>query len=184
MRSNMQPLVAMWIDTICATILSFEPMTGKRLWLYLDELQSLGKLESFVPAATKGRKHGLRIVGSLQNWSQLNSSYGRDEADTLLSCFRNYIILAAANSKNADIAMEILGKQEVKRARVSFTAGRPSRSYEIKQEHVVMDSEIANLDDLEAFVTFGESFPLSRIKLKHRAYPKRNKAIMVKGQTA
>jgi type IV secretory pathway TraG/TraD family ATPase VirD4 len=49
----------MWIDTICATILSYEPMTGKRLWMFLDELQSLGKLESFVPAATKGRKHGL-----------------------------------------------------------------------------------------------------------------------------
>lgn len=184
MRSNMQPLVAMWIDTICATILSFEPMTGKRLWLYLDELQSLGKLESFVPAATKGRKHGLRIVGSLQNWSQLNSSYGREEADTLLSCFRNYIILAAANSKNADMAMEILGKQEVRRMRVSWTAGRPSRAQEIKAEHVVMDSEIANLDDLEAFVTFGESFPLSRIKLKHRSYQERNQAILVKGQAA
>ncbi|HCF9651464.1 TPA: type IV secretion system DNA-binding domain-containing protein, partial [Pseudomonas aeruginosa] len=95
MRDTMRPLVATWIDTICATILSSEPMTGKRLWLFLDELQSLGKLESFVPAATKGRKHGLRMVGSLQDWSQLNASYGRDDADTLLSCFRNYVILAA-----------------------------------------------------------------------------------------
>jgi hypothetical protein len=28
-------------------------------------LESLGKLESFVPAATTGRKHALRIVGSI-----------------------------------------------------------------------------------------------------------------------
>ncbi len=42
MRSTKQPLVAMWIDTICATILSYKPMTGKRLWLFLDELQLLG----------------------------------------------------------------------------------------------------------------------------------------------
>jgi type IV secretory pathway TraG/TraD family ATPase VirD4 len=182
MRSTMQPLVAMWIDTICATILSYEPMTGKRLWLYLDELQSLGKLESFVPAATKGRKHGLRMVGSLQDWSQLNENYGVESAKTLLSCFRNYVILAASNSKNADIAMEILGKQEVKRARQSHTAGRLTRSFEIKQEHVVMDSEIANLDDLEAFVTYGESFPMARIKLPYVKHRDRNPAIMIAGE--
>lgn len=182
MRSTMQPLVAMWIDTICATILSYEPMTGKRLWLYLDELQSLGKLESFVPAATKGRKHGLRMVGSIQDWSQLNASYGVEDAKTLLSCFRNYVILAASNSQTADMAMNILGQQEVKRIRISHSAGRATRSQEIKKEHVVMDSEISNLDDLEAFVTFGESFPMTRIKLPYVKHRERNEAILITGQ--
>ena len=184
MRSTMQPLVAMWIDTICATILSYEPMTGKRLWLYLDELQSLGKLESFVPAATKGRKHGLRMVGTIQDWSQLNTSYGIEEAKTLLSCFRNYVILAASNAETALMAQKVLGQQEVKRMRTSHNAGRTNRSPEIKKEFVVMDSEISNLDDLEAFLSFGESFPMSRIKLPYVKHKERNEAILITGQVA
>lgn len=183
MRDTMRPLVATWIDTICATILSSEPMTGKRLWLFLDELQSLGKLESFVPAATKGRKHGLRMVGSLQDWSQLNASYGRDDADTLLSCFRNYVILAAANAKNAEMAKEILGNQEVKRFRKSWTAGRMTRAEEIKLEPVVMDSEISNLNDLEAYVKFAEDFPITKIKTPYVDYKERAPAIVI-GQAA
>ncbi|APQ06930.1 MULTISPECIES: type IV secretion system DNA-binding domain-containing protein [Pseudomonas] len=184
MRATMQPLVAMWIDTICATILSYEPMTGKRLWLYLDELQSIGKLESFVPAATKGRKHGLRIVGTIQDWSQLNENYGIESAKTLLSCFRNYVILAAANAETALMAQRVLGKQEVRRMRTSMTAGRPTRAAEIREEFVVMDSEISNLDDLEAFVSFGESYPMARIKLPYVNHKERNAPIMITGVAA
>ncbi|MBD4198019.1 type IV secretion system DNA-binding domain-containing protein, partial [Xanthomonas citri pv. citri] len=65
MRAAQRPLVATWIDTICATILSISDDAqhlSRRLWLFLDELESLGRLESFVPAATKGRKHGLRMA--------------------------------------------------------------------------------------------------------------------------
>ena len=68
MQSELRSLVSAWIDTVCATILSNEPGTDNRFWLFLDELQSLGRLESFIPAATKGRQHGLRIVGCIQDW--------------------------------------------------------------------------------------------------------------------
>nr|WP_228857468.1 type IV secretion system DNA-binding domain-containing protein [Pseudomonas syringae]QOQ33314.1 IncW plasmid conjugative protein TrwB (TraD-like protein) [Pseudomonas syringae pv. actinidiae] len=185
MRDTMKPLVATWIDTICATILSSEPMTGKRLWLFLDELQSLGKLESFVPAATKGRKHGLRMVGSLQDWSQLTASYGRDDADTLLSCFRNYVILAAANAKNAGMASEILGNHDVKRWRKSYTAGKLTRTEEVtRDEPVVQASEISNLPDLVAYVKFGEDFPITKVKTPYIDYKERAQAIMITGQAA
>ena len=185
MRDTMKPLVATWIDTICATILSSEPMTGKRLWLFLDELQSLGKLESFVPAATKGRKHGLRMVGSLQDWSQLNASYGRDDAETLLSCFRNYVILAAANAKNAGMASEILGSHDVKRWRKSHTAGKLTRTEEVtRDEPVVQASEISNLPDLVAYVKFGEDFPITKVKTPYIDYKERAQAIMITGQAA
>ena len=118
MRTAQRPLVATWIDTVCATILSFEPATAARLWLFLDELESLGKLESFVPAATKGRKHGLRIVGSIQDWAQLDETYGKDPARTLLACFRNYLIFGAANAPNGHKGSEILGGSVVERAHI------------------------------------------------------------------
>lgn len=181
MRASLRPLNATWIDTICATILSYAPMTGKRLWLMLDELESLGKLESFVPAATKGRKHGLRMVGTIQDWSQLDANYGHDAAKTILSCFRNYLLLGASNALNADKASQILGSHEVERLRVSYNGGgrTSTRSFVHEKEPLVLDSEISNLQDLCGYIKFGEDFPVARITLPYVDYPERNKAIEV-----
>lgn len=185
MRAAQRPLVAAWIDTICATILSYEPMTGNRLWLYLDEIESLGMLESFVPAATKGRKHGLRIVGTIQDWAQLDETYGKDRAKTLLACFRNYLVFGASNAFNADKASEILGDQEVERWKWTFNMGGKggggrSRMLAHEKERIVMDSEISNLRDLSGYVMFGEDFPTAAFKVPYVNYPRRATAIEIR----
>lgn len=178
MRSAQRPLVATWIDTICATILSYEPMTDTRLWLFLDELESLGRLESFVPAATKGRKHGLRIVGSIQDWAQLDEVYGQNAARTLLACFRNYLIFGASNALNAHKASEILGKQQVEREHITRNKGGRSRVVRAEApEFVVLDSEISNLKDLQGYVLFAEDFPIAKIKLSYVHHAVRAQAI-------
>ncbi|SAL60181.1 type IV secretion system DNA-binding domain-containing protein [Caballeronia humi] len=187
MRAAQRPLVATWIDTICATILSLPDdgqVLSRRLWLFLDELESLGKLESFVPAATKGRKHGLRMAASIQDWAQLDETYGRDAARTLLGCFRNYLIFGASNALNADKASEILGKHHVERIQITTNAGaRGGRSRHVvasPPEPVVLDSEISNLKDLEGYVLFAEDFPIARITLPYVKYPHRAAAIDIR----
>ncbi|PNR90616.1 TrwB protein [Xanthomonas oryzae pv. oryzae] len=189
MRAAQRPLVATWIDTICATILSISDDTqhlSRRLWLFLDELESLGRLESFVPAATKGRKHGLRMAASIQDWAQLDETYGKDAAKTLLGCFRNYLIFGASNALNADKASEILGKQHVERIQITTNAGgiggggRSRHVIASPPEPVVLDSEISNLKDLEGYVMFAEDFPIAKIKLPYVKYPHRAAAIDIK----
>ncbi|EHP44179.1 TrwB protein [Cupriavidus basilensis OR16] len=187
MRAAQRPLVATWIDTICATVLSQaepDPTSDVRFWLFLDELDSLGRLESFVPAATKGRKHGLRIVGSIQDWAQLDETYGKDQARTLLACFRNYLIFGAANAYNADKASEILGNHEVERVKETLTMGGGrggrSRVVEATKEPVVMDSEISNLRDLHGYVMFAEQFPIAKIVVPYVSYPQRAPAIQIR----
>lgn len=184
MRSSQKPLVATWIDTICATILSHEPRTAKRTWLFLDELESLGRLESFVPAATKGRKHGLRIVATIQDWAQLDETYGRDSAKTLLACFRNYVIFGASNAYNSDKASEILGDHEVERYRISYQlggrGGGRTRAGTHEKERMVMDSEISNLPDLTGYVMFAEEFPIAKITIPLLKYPARAVALEAK----
>lgn len=178
MRAAQRPLVATWIDTICATILSYEPMSGKRLWLFLDELESLGKLESFVPATTKGRKHGLRIVGSIQDWAQLDENYGKEAARVLVSCFRSYVILAAANAQTAERASEVLGEHEVERWRFTYSdGGKRSKALGHERERLVLPSEIANLPDLSGYVMFAEEFPVARFSMQYEQLTTRNAAI-------
>lgn len=189
MRAAQRPLVATWIDTICATILSISNDAqhfSRPLWLFLDELESLGKLESFVPAATKGRKHGLRMAASIQDWAQLDETYGKDAAKTLLGCFRNYLIFGASNALNADKASEILGKQHVERIQITTNVGggggggRSRNIVATPPEPIVLDSEISNLRDLEGYVMFAEDFPITKIKLPYVKYPHRAIAIDIK----
>lgn len=184
MRAEQRPLVATWIDTICASILSAEPDGARRLWLFLDELDSLGKLESFVPAASRGRKHGLRIVGSIQDWAQFDETYGRDAARALLGCFRNYLVLGAANAYNAERASQILGRQHVERQRLSRNqgggrSGATRSRYECPPEPIVLDAEIANLNDLTGYLMFAEDFPVARITLPLRLHPRRAAALQM-----
>jgi len=182
MRNSQLPLVAAWVDTFCAAILSSRPEDAPRIWLFLDELESLGKLESLVPAATKGRKHGLRIVATIQDWSQLDTQNGHDVSKTILGCFRAYAIFGASNAYNSDRASEILGKQVVERTHYTKSAfGRIlSQSVQTHTEPVVMDSEISNLKDLEGFIMFAEDFPMARIKLEYFKYHKKNEGIVSK----
>ncbi len=181
MRTSLKPLVATWIDMVCSTVLSFQPMGGKRLWLLLDELHALGKLESFVPAATNGRRYGLRIVAGLQDWAQLDESYGSNAAKTILACFRNYLILGASNALNADKASEIIGDHEVERWKITQGSGSRGRSRAIvhERERVVLDAEISNLPDLSAYLLFAEALPLAKIKLSYQAQPVRVKPFEV-----
>lgn len=183
MRAAQLPVIATLVDTFCSTILSYEPMSGKRVWLSVDELASLGKLESFVGAATKGRKHGLRIIASIQDWAQLDECYGKDSAKTILSCFRNYIIFGASNAYNAEKASEVLGDHEVERLKETSNIGAVansstgSRAVGHERERLVYPSEISNLPDLTGYIKFGEDFPAARHKIDYVEYPRRHISI-------
>src|SRR3546814_18536095 len=100
------------------------------------------------------------------------------------SCRPNYVLRAAANAETAIKASAILGEQEVRRARVSFTAGRQTRAQEIKKEYVVMASELSKLNDIKAYLKFGEDFPITKIKLPYVDTKERATSIVLTGQAS
>ncbi|WP_252433853.1 type IV secretion system DNA-binding domain-containing protein [Burkholderia multivorans] len=53
---------------------------------------------AFEPAVSKGRKHGLCVVGGLQDVVQLKMNLGKDPADAVLACFRSMLALGGANA--------------------------------------------------------------------------------------
>src|SRR5919206_507183 len=109
---------------------SFREARDRRLWMFLDELASLEKLPSLEDAATKGRKAGLRIVAGLQSTAQLEKIYGREEAQTLRSCFRSLVALGGAKTdpKTCDDMSQSLGEHEVEREGYSKSHGARSET--------------------------------------------------------
>lgn len=177
MADALRPLISTWLDIISTSILSLPPNPESRIWLIIDELASLEKLNSLEAALTKGRKHGLRVVAGLQSTAQLDRLYGKDEAVVLRSCFRNLLILGGSSSDpdTAEVFSRGLGEWDVERKQSSITRTRQgsNRTQTIQRvkERVVLPSEIMNLPKLTGFLSLAGDYPLAKIELKPRTFP-------------
>ncbi len=171
MAEALKPLISAWVDVLCTSILSLGEDHGRRIWMFLDELASLEKLPSLEDAATKGRKAGLRIVAGLQSTAQLERIYGREEAQTLRSCFRSLVVLGGAKTdpRTCEDMSQSLGEHEVERENVGTTSGwkgeSTSRQVQRARERVVLPSEIASLPSLTGYLAFAGDHPIAKVKL-------------------
>ena len=85
-----------WLDLIYAMILSERPTFDRRLWVYKDELASLGRLYSFEAAVSKGRKHGLCVVGGVQDWYSWTSNWANCPRRQCVCGFRSLLAMGGA----------------------------------------------------------------------------------------
>jgi len=179
MAEALRPLISAWVDVLCTSILSLGDDPRRRIWMFLDELASLEKLPSLEDAATKGRKAGLRIVAGLQSTAQLERIYGREEAQTLRSCFRSLVVLGGARTdpRTCEDMSLSLGEREVEREHHGRARGErgSSTSSQIQRtrERVVLPSEIAGLPDLTGYLAFAGDHPVARVRLGFVRYPER-----------
>lgn len=184
MLEALKPLVSTWVDILCTSILTLPESRHRRLWMIVDELDSLQKLPSLEDAATKGRKHGLRIVAGIQSTAQLERTNGEKDATVLRSCFRSILVLGGGKSDNktAEDLSRSLGEHEVERETHGETTnargGSRSRNTRIERERVVMPSEIQSLPILTGYLAFAGEFPIARVTLTPREYPVRHPAIV------
>lgn len=176
MAEGLKPLISAWADVVCTSVLSLPEDPNRRIWLMIDELASMEKLASLEAAATKGRKHGLRLIAGLQSTAQLEDIYGANEAQTLRSCFRSLVVLSGAKSdpKTCEDMSKALGEHEVERESYSTSHNHKgpnrSRQYRHDKERVVMASEIAALPDLVGYVSFASDYPIAKVKLEYTDY--------------
>ncbi len=186
MAEALRPLISTWLDILCTSALSL-PIVSKlpkekqqRIWLIIDELASLERLNSLEAALTRGRQHGLRIVTGLQSTAQLEHLYGRDKSVALRSCFSNLLLLGGTSSdaQTAKDFSEGLGDQYFQRVQVSKTRTRNGiNKTEVNQrlkEAIVLPSEIVNLPKLTGFLSLAGEYPLAKIKLKPLDLPVRH----------
>ena len=113
MQAALAPLLASWADIATNPVLTLPPDPSRRVWLVLDELAALGKLNGLEAGLTLGRKHGLAVLAGLQSTAQLDRLYGRESATVLRACFRNLVVLAIAKSDptTADELSRSLGER-------------------------------------------------------------------------
>ena len=174
MQSALAPLLATWVDVVATAVLSLPPDPTRRVWLVLDELAALGKLNSLESALTLGRKHGLATIVGVQSTAQLDRLYGKDSATVLRGCFRNLVVLAIAKTDpaTAEEFSLALGEREVLRedeSRSTSASGTGvSQSLRRTRERLVLPSEISGLPSLQGFLAVAGDAPIVRLTLVPR----------------
>lgn len=171
-------LVATALELALVEGLSLSENQERGLWYVADEVDSLGKVTSLRAGLTKLRKYGGRCVLGLQTVAQLRTTYGRDEAQTLIANTSVKCILRAGDAETAK-SMELeLGEQEIERGQVndsfSESEGGQSQSQSVSsqvlRQSAVMASEIMGLPDLQGFLKIpGDE--IARIAVEYVAMP-------------
>ena len=183
MQAALRPLVSCWADIIANAVLSLPQDDDRRIWLILDELGGLSRLNSLEGALTRGRKHGLCVVAGLQSTAQLDRTYGRESAIVLRSCFRNLIVLGQAKSDpdTAEFLSRALGEAEKERAQHSQSKGAQGKSDSVTWQHaterLVLASELTELPDLEGFIALAGNQAARKMRLTPRPWPVRLPAL-------
>lgn len=176
-------LVATALEMALVEGLSLSENQDRGLWYVMDEVDSLGKVTSLRAGLTKLRKYGGRCVLGLQTVSQLRSTYGRDEAQTLIANTSVKCILRAGDAETAKSMEHELGDQEIERIQVNDSFSQndqgqsqsQSTSTQVVRQSAVLASEVMGLPDLHGFLKIpGDE--IARIEVEYVGMPDVNPA--------
>jgi type IV secretory pathway TraG/TraD family ATPase VirD4 len=167
----LRSMIATWMHLAIFEAMS-APEGDRRLWFVVDELDALGAIDGLKDALARLRKFGCRCVLGFQSISQVSSTYGQGEAQTLVENCSNTLILRCSGSENGGTSMfasRLIGDREVLRRQESrgrdresgFTTRGGRRSRSTTHNHVtepaVMASELEQLPDLCGYLKTASS---------------------------
>jgi type IV secretory pathway TraG/TraD family ATPase VirD4 len=168
----LRSMISTWMHLAIFEALSQAPDGDQRLWFVVDELDALGAIDGLKDALARLRKFGCRCVLGFQSISQVSSTYGQGEAQTLVENCGNTLILRCSGSENGGtsvFASRLIGEREVLRRQESRGQDRESgfitrggrRSRSTTHNHVteaaVMSSELEQLPDLCGYLKTASS---------------------------
>ncbi len=171
-RQTLTPLITAWFEIALNGLMSLEPDYNRRLWFIIDELPALQKVPSLDTALSEARKYGGCVLAGIQNIAQLTTIYGHHTAKTLLDNFATKIFFKSTDPDTAHWISRVLGSSEEEETNENLSYGANTMrdgvnlSHQRRKNSLVMDDEIMNLKDLEAYIKLPESFPITKMKTK------------------
>jgi hypothetical protein len=181
-REAFRPLHSLWIDMLVLRLLSAPTPEQHPVWFVLDELASLQRLPQLHTAITENRKSRNPIVLGFQGKAQLEVVYGH-LAEVMLSQPATKIFLKTTEPNAALWVSKAIGQVEIERMKEThFDGSRSGRNFSLDRqtEQLVLDSEISGLENLHAFMKYGNyvtrfSFPALRMPATQQRFIERLK---------
>jgi type IV secretory pathway TraG/TraD family ATPase VirD4 len=174
----LRPLISCWLDILISALLSLQEDPTRRVIFGLDEFSSLPKINNMRALVEKGRKYGALPILGMQAISQPRSTYSRDDAQTILSCLGNWVVLRSPDADTADYMSKQLGDMQLKRVSESANhqKGKNNWSEHVGLEKIVLPAEIQNLQNLHGYLNLGGDFPIAKVEIDYIKWPIINQA--------
>lgn len=173
-RETLLPLISGWLDTAINALMTLSPEYNRRLWFVIDELPSLQKLPSLETAMAESRKYGGCVLTGVQSFPQLTNTYGHHQAQSILDLFNTKIFFRNTDPNTTQWISKVLGEIETTEQQETLSYGAHtirdgvSLSPQTRTKPLVLPTEIATLQDLEAFIKLPGSYPACKIRMKYK----------------
>ena len=169
-RHALLPLLSGWSDLAMSALMSLPKDYRRRLWLVLDELPALNALPCLMNSLARARKYGGCVLAGVQNFKQLDLTYGRVEAEVLIDLFNTKVFFKSTENSTAEWVSKTLGEREETEVVENLSYGANttrdgvSLNQQTKRTPLVIPTEVMMLRDLEAFIKLSGSYPVVKGK--------------------
>ncbi len=181
------PLLSLFVNALVRELLSLEENLDRRMFLFLDELTNLLKIDKILDFLTLARSKGGAAFLGFQDIKALERIYEKEGAETIVANTANKIVLRVGDVSTAEYLSKLIGEQEVKIVNKSHSVSpfdRDSVSYstQIQRRPAVLASQITTLPTLHyylktlelpewtyvpnAFIPSQDKYPLTQPKLQ------------------
>lgn len=159
-KERLKRTVSVAIELASNALFALGEDQERKVFFFIDEFSELKKMDSLQKLIVKGRSFGCSIFLLMQNPFQLQKTYGREDAETILSCLNTNIIFKSNGDKTLEILSNMIGKSKVKEVNsnqsygLSLMRDGASHNESRKIENAVLGSEIQKLKRGEIY--FGD----------------------------
>lgn len=135
--------------------------------LLMDEFTSIGKVDILTNAVSYMAGYNIRLLPIIQSMAQLDATYGKEQARTLITNHALQILYAPREQQDANDYSEMLGYTTIKKE--SITRGKElSRSEREERRALMLPQELKAMgNDKEVFVYEGLAHPVICDKIKY-----------------
>ncbi|HUX79613.1 MAG TPA: type IV secretion system DNA-binding domain-containing protein [Alphaproteobacteria bacterium] len=176
-RKTLIPLISAWLDTAINALMTLPRDYDRRLWFIIDELPSLQELPSLKTALAEARKYGGCLLAGVQNSPQLFDTYGYYQAQSILDLFNTKIFFRNTDPQTAQWISKALGEAEITEQIENLSYGAHnirdgvSLSPHTRIHSLILPTEVASLENFEAFIKLPGAYPACKIKMTYKNMP-------------
>jgi type IV secretory pathway TraG/TraD family ATPase VirD4 len=160
------------IDLLIKEIKGLPNNDERRIWMPLDEFQSLGKIKEIEEGLAEGRSKGLAILLGTQSLAKVEELYGKLLMRSLFQLLSTKIILQYDEPDGAKFLSDFFGEQEIveinENRMVTSEGSRDISQMQQKEtvKKIFLSGEFSVLQPLEAFIKIS-NFDITRTTFKY-----------------
>ncbi|MCB1075788.1 MAG: type IV secretion system DNA-binding domain-containing protein [Simkania sp.] len=173
-RKALNSLMTVWFSIALNAIKQRSPnQSNKKIWLIIDELHALQKLEYLEESLAELRKYGGAIVLATQNIAQLDKLYGHHGARIILDQCGTKVSFRQSDSEIAKRMSSLFGEHEFRETQEGLSYGAHEMRDGVNLSNIertrptISPTQIMNLPDLEAFIKLPGNWPAIRSRFKY-----------------